>query len=168
MRTRGRDRPTQASFSSRRTPILIQELNPQESRELLARTHLGRLGCAQGGQPYVVPFYFGYHDNYLYSFSALGRKIDWMRANPFVCVEADEVVNSEQWVSVIISGYYQELPDTPEWQEERAFAYQLLTKKPEWWEPGYVKTILHGVERPLVPVYYRIRIMEMTGHRATP
>jgi len=36
------------------------------------------------------------------------------------------------------------------------------------WEPGYVKTILHGTERPLVPVFNRIDIGHITGHRATP
>ncbi len=148
--------------------MLVQELTRQESLELLTRTHLGRLGCAQGGQPYVVPLYFTYHNNYLYSFSTVGRKIEWMRVNPLVCVEADEVVNSQQWVSVVILGQYEELADTPEWESVRRFAFQLLKQKAMWWEPGYVKTILHGTERPLVPVFYRIHIVEITGHRAVP
>jgi nitroimidazol reductase NimA-like FMN-containing flavoprotein (pyridoxamine 5'-phosphate oxidase superfamily) len=147
--------------------MLIQELTRQESLELIARTHLGRLGCARGAQPYVVPFYFAYHDNCLYTFSTLGRKIEWMRVNPLVCVEADEVVNSQQWTSVIIFGRYEELPDVPEWQGVRAFAHQLLAQKAAWWEPGYAKTIVNGTERSLVAVYYRIHIVEMTGHRAT-
>jgi hypothetical protein len=29
------------------------------------------------------------------------------------------------------------------------------------------KTILHGEERPRVPVFYRIRAVRITGHRAT-
>jgi hypothetical protein len=37
-----------------------------------------------------------------------------------------------------------------------------------WWEPAYVKTILHGTQRPLVPVFYRIHGLQITGHRATP
>jgi uncharacterized protein len=116
----------------------------------------------------VVPFYFVYDYNYLYSFSTVGRKIEWMRVNPLVCVEADEVVNSEQWESVIVFGQYEEMPDTPEWQSERTSAHQLLAQKPAWWEPGFVKTILHGTERPLVPVFYRIHIVEITGRRAIP
>ena len=147
---------------------MIQELTSQESLELLARLHLGRLGCAKGNQPYVVPFHFSYDNNYLYSFSTVGRSIDWMRLNSFVCVEADEVVNVQQWASVIVFGRYEELPDTPEWQSVRTLAHQLLTQNPTWWEPGYVKTILHGTERPFVPVFYRIRVVEITGHRATP
>ena len=146
--------------------MLIQELTRQDSLDLLARTHLGRLGCSQAGQSYVVPIYFAYCDNFLYSFSTVGRKIEWMRANPLVCLEADEVVNLQQWVSVIVFGQYEELTDTPDWKSVRVYAHQLLKQKAVWWEPGYVKTILHGTERPLVPVFYRIRIVEITGHRA--
>ena len=106
--------------------MVIQELTEQASRDLLARTHLGRLACAQGTQPYVVPFYFVYDNDCLYSFSTVGQKIEWMRANPLVCVEADEVVSPEQWMSVIVFGRYEELLDTPEYQGARAVAHALL------------------------------------------
>lgn len=148
--------------------MLIQELTRQASLDLLARTHLGRLACTQGAQPYVVPVYFAYDNDYLYSFSTVGQKIEWMRANPLVCVEASEVVSPEQWVSVIVFGRYEELPDTPEWQGARTLAHTLLKRNAVWWEPAYVKTILHGTQRPLVPVFYRIHGLQITGHRATP
>jgi uncharacterized protein len=148
--------------------VLIQELSRQASLDLLARTRLGRLACTQGAQPYVVPFYFAYDDHSLYSFATVGQKIEWMRANPLVCVEADEVVSPQQWVSVIVFGRYEELPDTPEWQSGRAFAHKLLQQTAVWWEPAYVKTIHRGAQRPLVPVFYRIHIVQITGHRATP
>ena len=104
----------------------------------------------------------------LYSFTTVGQKIEWMRANPLVCVEADEVVSPQQWVSVIVFGRYEELPDTPEWQSARAFAHTLLKQTAVWWEPAYVKTIHCGTQRPLVPVFYRIHVVQITGHRATP
>jgi len=115
-----------------------------------------------------VPVYFAYDNGYLYSFATVGQKIEWMRANPLVCVEADEVVSPEQWVSVIVFGRYEELPDTPEWQGTRTAAHTLLKRNAVWWEPAYVKTILHGTQRPLVPVFYRIHCLQITGHRATP
>src|ERR1700736_3775683 len=136
--------------------VLIREMDRQTSLDLLARAHLGRLACAQGSQPYVVPFYFAYHNNFLYSFTTVGQKIDWMRANPLVCVEADEIVSPEEWASVIVFGRYEELLDTPEYRSERAVAYNLLQKKAGWWEPGYVKTILQDTQRSLTPVFYRI------------
>jgi nitroimidazol reductase NimA-like FMN-containing flavoprotein (pyridoxamine 5'-phosphate oxidase superfamily) len=148
--------------------VLIQEMTRQASLEMLARAHVGRLACAQENQPYVVPFYFTYHSDSLYSFATVGQKIEWMRSNPLVCVEMDEVVSPEEWVSVIVFGRYEELPDTPHYEAERAVAYNLLQKKAMWWEPVYVKTTQHGTQRPLVPVYYRIHVSQITGHRATP
>jgi nitroimidazol reductase NimA-like FMN-containing flavoprotein (pyridoxamine 5'-phosphate oxidase superfamily) len=115
-----------------------------------------------------VPVYFAYEDNALYSFGTLGQKIEWMRANPLVCIEVDEIVDQQQWESVIVFGRYEELPDTSEWQGARAVAYQLLQKSPMWWEPAYVQSIHGGTPRPLVPIVYRIHIARITGRRATP
>jgi nitroimidazol reductase NimA-like FMN-containing flavoprotein (pyridoxamine 5'-phosphate oxidase superfamily) len=64
--------------------MLIQEMTRQQSLDLLTRTGLCRLGCTQGSQPYVMPFYFAYNNNSLYSASTVGQKIDWMRRNPVV------------------------------------------------------------------------------------
>jgi len=146
--------------------MIIEELTTNASLHFLASTHLGRLACVQGSQPYIVPIYFSCSNDYLYTFSTVGQKIDWMRANPLVCVEADEIVNCEIWTSVIVNGRFEELPDLPEWHNERSLAHDLLQSKAMWWEPGYAKTILHGKERPLAPVFYRIHITDITGHRA--
>jgi nitroimidazol reductase NimA-like FMN-containing flavoprotein (pyridoxamine 5'-phosphate oxidase superfamily) len=148
--------------------VLIQELTRQASLDLLARTHLGRLACAQGAQPYVVPVSFVYDKNSLYIFSTVGQKIEWMRANPLVCVEADEVVSPRQWVSVVVFGRYEELLDMPEWPGARAYAYKVLQQNAVWWEPAFVKMSYHDRQRPLVPVFYRIHVVRIIGHRATP
>ena len=148
--------------------MLIQELTRPASLELLARAHLGRLACAQGGQPYVVPISFVYYHDCLYSFCTVGQKIEWMRANPLVSVEMDEIVDTRQWASVIVFGRYEELADTAEWSIERATATKVLQENAMWWEPGYVKVILAGRERSLVPVFYRIHITHITGRSATP
>jgi nitroimidazol reductase NimA-like FMN-containing flavoprotein (pyridoxamine 5'-phosphate oxidase superfamily) len=60
-----------------------------------------------------------------------------MRANPHVCVEAEEIVSPEEWASVIVFGTYEELPDTPDYQDARAIAHDVLQTKGSWWEPGY-------------------------------
>ena len=115
--------------------MLIQEMTGQACLDMLARAHLCRLACAQSGQPYVVPSYFAYHNNFLYSFATVGQKIEWMRADPRVCVEADEIVNQENWSSVIVFGQYEELLTIPEYEAERAVAYRVLQEKAMWWEP---------------------------------
>ena len=148
--------------------MLIEELTIPTCLDLLARVRSGRLACARDAQPYIVPFYFAYHYNCLYSFSTVGQKIEWMRANPLVCVEADEVVSAHQWMSVIVFGRFEELLDTPEWRSEREIAWKLLQQHAMWWEPGYAKTIVHGAERPLAPVFYRIHVAQVTGRRTAP
>ena len=91
----------------------IRDLSYQDSIEILKRARLGRLACARNGQPYVTPAYLAFESNYLYGFSSVGRKVAWMRENPLVCVEFDELVSPQNWATVIIEGKYQELPKTP-------------------------------------------------------
>jgi uncharacterized protein len=145
--------------------MLIRETTNDDNLGLLARIRLGRLACAREAQPYIIPLHFAYQDNFLYSFSTVGQKIDWMRANPLVCVLMDEVANAEAWVSLVIFGRYEELPDIPGFKIERELAYELLQRHANWWEPGYAKTIIRGDERPLESVYFRIQITQITGHR---
>ena len=68
----------------------VRDLTETECQEVLQRLNLGRIACAKDNQPYVVPAYFYLDGRYLYSFGTLGQKIEWMRANPRVCVEVDE------------------------------------------------------------------------------
>lgn len=146
--------------------MLIEEMPRLACLEFLQRIRFGRLACEQAGQPYVTPFYFACHQNMLYSFSTLGQKVAWMRANPLVCVEADEVATPQQWTSVIAFGRYEELPAKPEYETERKFAHGLLSDRAIWWEPGYARTVVGGNERPLDLVYFLVRIGQITGHRA--
>ena len=148
--------------------MLIQSMTRQASNEILERAKLGRLGCAREGQPYVTPILFAYSGNHLYSFSTLGQKVEWMRTNPLVCLEVEEITSREDWATVIVFGRYEELPDTPAYEADRQRAYDLLRRRPAWWEPGFVRTVLDGKERSLEPVYFRISIDTVNGHRGIP
>ena len=110
----------------------------------------------------------GYYREFLYSFATVGQKIEWMRANPLVCVEVDEIISRQEWQTVVIFGRYQELPDTPEFYRTRVVAHDLLAKTAMWWEPGYAKALLHGEERQLEPIYFRISIRKISGHQGVP
>jgi nitroimidazol reductase NimA-like FMN-containing flavoprotein (pyridoxamine 5'-phosphate oxidase superfamily) len=158
---------TAKSSGCERSAVLIEELDRQSCLDLLSHMHLGRLACCKGMQSYVMPFYFACDANYVYSFSTIGKKIEWMRANPLVCVQADEVVGPQKWTSVIVFGSYEELPNTPEWSKERATAFGLLQRRAMWWEPAYAKKAIEGGVRSPEPLFYRIRIDEITGRRAT-
>jgi nitroimidazol reductase NimA-like FMN-containing flavoprotein (pyridoxamine 5'-phosphate oxidase superfamily) len=98
--------------------MVIRDLSREECFQVLAGGRSARLACAHENQPYVVPVYLAYHqassgEAYLYGFTTPGQKVEWMRTNPLVCVEMDEIAAYDQWVSVIAIGRYEELPETP-------------------------------------------------------
>ena len=146
----------------------IEELTRKASLEFLAGSHLGRLACVNQSQPYITPCYFAYHDQWIYSFSTVGKKIEWLRENPLACIEVDKITSSQEWTCAVVFGRYEELTDTVDCQAARDLAYKLLQQHALWWEPGYARTVLHGTPRLLDPVYFRLSIDEISGHRATP
>ena len=148
--------------------MLIRDMTSQECRNLLARLGVGRLACARDNQPYIVPVYFAYEPDRLYGFATLGRKIEWLRSNPLVCVEADEVRDHFEWQSVIVMGRYEEYPDTPKYKELRIQAQALLEKRSLWWQTAYAANQARSHASQAAPVFYCVHIEEITGHRASP
>lgn len=102
--------------------MVIREMNREECLRVLAGARLARLGCAHENQPYVVPVYLAYHEasGCLYGFTTPGQKVEWMRANPLVCVEVDEVDAHDQWMSVIVFGRYEEMTPVSDGESIRA------------------------------------------------
>jgi len=143
--------------------VLIQEMTEQECRAMLTRTGVARLACARNNQPYIVPLRVDLDGEFLYGYATLGQKIEWMRQNPLVCLEADELISHGQWASVIVFGQYEELPNTPEYAGPRAVAERLFQRHPMWWEPAAVPLAAQG---PRPPIVFRIRIGRITGRRA--
>lgn len=143
--------------------MIITEMSRAECLALLSSQRVGRLGCCHEGQPYVVPITFALEGGHLYSFSLTGRKIDWMRANPLVCVQVDEPGQHGQWRSVIVNGRFEELPDRVGWKHARDHAWSLLSSHANWWEPGGLKPASEG---PAQNLFYRIIIETVTGRRA--
>jgi uncharacterized protein len=176
----------------------IREMKRDECVRLLNGVRLARLACASANQPYVVPVYLAYHqpigeEPCLYGFTMTGQKAEWMRANPLVCVEFDELASDTQWVSIIVFGRYQQLPAVPERNigrlPERAvepeeetepdetkdlteteLAHQLLAARAMWWEPASTKhaaSLQDDLSRPAAPIYYKVWIDHITGYEST-
>jgi nitroimidazol reductase NimA-like FMN-containing flavoprotein (pyridoxamine 5'-phosphate oxidase superfamily) len=175
--------------------MLIREMKREECFRMLAGARLVRLACAHENQPYVVPVYLAYEEAFrgFYGFTTPGRKVEWMRANPRVCVEVDEIVADDQWMSVVAFGRYEELPpsavsvgprlrlqqpppESPDRQwdddercvDEGERAWQLLkTMHPVWWEPAWAARVHRDPAEPFIPIYFRIRLDHITGYQAT-
>jgi uncharacterized protein len=148
--------------------MFIHEMTEAECRSALQNATCGRLGCARDNQPYVVPIYFAFGGRHVYGFTTVGQKVEWMRANPKVCLEIDERISHNQWMSVIVFGHYEELPAQPKYDAERMEAHRVLKQHAMWWEPAYISDAHRESSHSIEPVFYRIRIDRMTGHRATP
>jgi nitroimidazol reductase NimA-like FMN-containing flavoprotein (pyridoxamine 5'-phosphate oxidase superfamily) len=145
--------------------MVIDEMTQEECFALLLRTQVARLACARNNQPYIVPIHVDFEDGYLYGFATAGQKIEWMRQNPLVCVEIDELATQTNWVSVVVMGSYEELPPTEESADARMIAERLFQKHPMWWEPA---SVLLASDESRRLVVFRIRINRVTGRRARP
>jgi uncharacterized protein len=143
--------------------MFIQELTEAECREVLAGKNVARLACALNNQPYVVPTRVDLEGEFLYGYATLGQKIEWMRQNPLVCLEVDELTAHGDWVSVIVIGRYEELPHIPAYEDSRRTAERLFQRHPMWWEPAAVPLADHEQRMPIV---FRIRMDRITGRRA--
>jgi uncharacterized protein len=145
--------------------MLIHELSTDECADVLRRIPLGRLGCARFNQPYIVPIHFSFdaERQCLYAFSTIGQKVEWMRENPKVCLEVEEIGDRDRWTTVLVIGRYEEIHQAPEEAEARRRAGQLFQQRREWWLPGAGK--LPAQEHHEI-VVYRIKIDRMTGRRA--
>lgn len=145
--------------------MLIHELTPAQCREVLTRSQLGRLGCSLFDQPYVVPitFFFDSEHDCVYAFSTVGQKIEWMRKNPRVCLEVEELDDKDHWTTVVVIGRYKEIHKSPGDAEARRRAERLFQQRHEWWLPGAAKP-QSGEHHHIV--VYRIQIDRMTGRRA--
>ena len=141
--------------------MLIETMTIDECFALLARNHTARLACARDNQPYIVPVQVHLEGDSFYGYATLGRKIEWMRANPLVCLEFEELTTSRQWASVVVLGAYDELPRTLDNEGARQVAQRLFQKHPMWWEPAALSP--GGEKRPAV--VFRIHISSVTGRR---
>jgi nitroimidazol reductase NimA-like FMN-containing flavoprotein (pyridoxamine 5'-phosphate oxidase superfamily) len=144
----------------------IEKISTKECRWILMRQPIGRLACSREDQPYIVPIYLVYEPDHLYGFTTEGQKIEWIRSNPKVCVEVDEIASQFQWESVILKGQFRELPDLPRFAEERLHARKLLEQRSLWWETAFAARQLKSGSQLIPPVFYRVEIESMTGYRA--
>ena len=146
--------------------MLITKLRSKECRELLARLGFGRLACSSNNRPYIVTIYFVYDRERRYCFSTIGQKIEWMRENPLVCVEVDEIRAHDDWSSVVVMGKYVEIPNNEDNKKGWEYARALFQKRPRWWQSGYTASQIR--KKPPEPVFYCILIEQLTGLRGSP
>jgi len=140
----------------------IFEMSQNECIDLLNRASLGRLACSLDNQPYVVPICFVHDPERVYVFSTLGQKIEWMRQNPIVCLQTDEIRDHSNWTSVVLNGTFVELRESAEIKHAR----ERLAKLADWWPTPLAERREHTSDLSIQPIFFRIDITFMSGLRA--
>jgi len=87
----------------------MRTLLAEEAKALLSACRIGRLGCIDNGEPYVVPINYVFTDGAIYSHSLPGRKLDALRTNPRTCLQVDDIQDDFNWRSVIAYGDFEEI-----------------------------------------------------------
>ncbi len=142
----------------------IIPISQQECGELLERVSIGRLACSLGDQPYIVPVAYSYESDCIYIFSTVGKKVKWMRQNPKVCLQADEIGTGSSWVSVIVTGTYLELTES-QYPAQREHAMEQLAQYCEWWRNPLAQRREQTSDLSIETVFFRIDISSMSGLR---
>jgi uncharacterized protein len=144
--------------------MLIHELSVTQCERMLEHHQLARLACALSGQPYIVPISFAFapQENCLYGFATVGQKIEWMRANPKVCITVDEIIDRFQWTTVVVIGRYEEIVSSDVAGRRRA--QHVLQQREQWWLPGAAESADEATQAGAV--FFRIHIDQVTGRRA--
>jgi nitroimidazol reductase NimA-like FMN-containing flavoprotein (pyridoxamine 5'-phosphate oxidase superfamily) len=145
--------------------MLIHDLTFDECVQLLQRNSVGHLGCAKDDEPYVVPIHYSFDadQHVIYVVSMAGQKVEWMRANPRVCLTVDEISDKNHWTTVVLNGSYEEVTDLDDSGDAQKRPQQLFHQRKEWWLPAMAK---HSPDAPRKVVIFQIRIDRMTGRRS--
>ena len=139
---------------------MLGDLNKKELIDLLESQVFGRLACSNNGEPYVVPINYVYRDNAIYAHSGNGKKIEMMRANPKVCFQVDEILDTFTWKSAILFGDFIELKGQERQQVMQGIIQRImpLTDKP-------TEQASHAIqpEQHSNIVVFKIEITKATG-----
>lgn len=147
---------------------MLRELSEKETIEFLKKKSFGRIGCTDGENVYIVPLNYQYEDNSIICYSLEGLKIEIMRKHPAVCFEVDEIVDSNNWKSVVINGQFEEITNKAELDElrPRYNEYFLRKRASLSASSGQEKEDNNIQDIKLVQsdqVFYRIRFTKISG-----
>jgi nitroimidazol reductase NimA-like FMN-containing flavoprotein (pyridoxamine 5'-phosphate oxidase superfamily) len=141
--------------------LKVEDMAPAEMHELLQRQSFGHLGCARDGRPYVVPLNYAYDGKDFYFFTTEGMKTQFIRANPQVCLQVEEVIDSTHWRSVMVIGKAEQITQNEEMQQ----AMKVITDRNPSLTPAISATQLDTWGRAVDIALYRINPEVIDGRQ---
>ena len=98
---KGTGGPSRSKASSR----VARDLTAEEVDGVIADNFVAILATVADGQPYAVPFIYGYEDGVFYGVLSPGRKVRNIEQNPSVCVTIVQTEDTaKRWRSVVATG----------------------------------------------------------------
>lgn len=144
--------------------IEVKDMTPKEVEDLLGRVNYGHLGCSSNNHPYVLPIHFAYDEHTIYIYTTEGKKSQMIDSNPEICLQVEEVVDNENWASVIVIGEASRLLSAADREEAYtciAATNPTLTPAISYrWLDNWVR------ENKDIEVVYRIKRKSTSGRRA--
>jgi nitroimidazol reductase NimA-like FMN-containing flavoprotein (pyridoxamine 5'-phosphate oxidase superfamily) len=151
-----------ARRASRARMRVVNEMTREEIDALLDEQTVGRLGCREGDEIYVVPLIYARRDDALYMMTTEGRKTRAARSTSRVCFEVDEYDrDTGSWRSAIVWGRYEELDGQARDQAIAILSGRLDTRRPS----PQAREARVEAERPTVA--FRIVIDTASGRFVT-
>lgn len=136
----------------------VEELQNNETEEVLQRVGYGHFACARDNQPYVVPVHYVYDKPNVYIYTTEGMKTEIIKANPRICLQVEEVVDNGDWRSVIVTGEAEQIVG----KEREEAVRRILATNPTLSPAVSIRWVDNWV-RENIEVVYRITPDMMTG-----
>ena len=144
---------------------MLGELNDLQIKNILSSQVIGRIACAEGNKPYLVPITYVFDGDCLYFQSNEGSKLNILRKNPNVCFEVDVMSDMRNWQSVVITGKFEELKNESAKKARQIFldrVFPLSTSSTIHSHEHNVKSKIDDSTR-VKYVMFKIKIKKMTG-----
>ncbi len=137
----------------------MEPLSREEALEILNGAPVAHIGMIDGDEPYVTPMSFVLEGDRIFFRTMAGRKLEALRANPVVCIEAstyDE--ETGDWASVIVKGTVSEADE----DEVKTTVISRLFRK---YEKVIGSPLARGGMQPLegLPHVLVVELREVTG-----
>ena len=136
---------------------MTRSLSEREAWDIINAGKLGRLGCVDNGEPYVVPINYLAIEGHIYSHSLSGRKIHAMRKHTRACLQIDRIQDDFHWQSAIAFGNFEEIRNDA---ERRTILRKILEGFPKLTP---VESELTRDAEPPAIVVFRLRIDRVSG-----
>ena len=140
----------------------VVELTLEEIEEILKQLNYGHLACTFEDHPYVVPTHFAYERPFIYVYTTEGKKTNIIDKNPRVCLQVEKIVDSGEWMSIIVFGDAERITDAA----EREFALTVVRKTNPTLTPAISIRWVDNWIRGNHEVVYRISPTATTGRSA--